>query len=185
MIQLNLIGNGNHANLVNRAKIWLNKRCDYVITEMGGYNIYEEADAIGWKGGFSTLIECKSTRSDFLQDKGKPFRQNPLEGMGNHRYFMTPPNLVSPEELPDGWGLLYAYPKVTRMKKSPATSFSANKKQEQVLLANALRNYRAGYWNSLPVEVSDLLQRIVDYAEDDWNKHLVSEIKRMIAKLPA
>ena len=52
------------------------------------------------------LVECKITRSDFLADREKPFRQNPERGVGSERFYLTPPALLKLEELPAGWGLL-------------------------------------------------------------------------------
>jgi len=64
-------------------------------------------DAIGWKrANHSVLVECKITRANFLADRGKPFRQKPEQGVGCERFYLTPPALVKPEELPAGWGLL-------------------------------------------------------------------------------
>jgi hypothetical protein len=64
-------------------------------------------DAIGWKrANHSVLVECKVARADFLADRGKPFRQKPEQGVGCERFYLTPPVLVKPEELPSGWGLL-------------------------------------------------------------------------------
>src|SRR5437763_578123 len=64
-------------------------------------------DAIGWKrANHSVLVECKVTRADFLADHAKPFRLKPEQGVGSERFYLTPPALLKPEELPAGWGLL-------------------------------------------------------------------------------
>jgi hypothetical protein len=64
-------------------------------------------DAIGWKRAcHSVLIECKVTRSDFLADRGKPFRLKPEQGVGCERFYLAPAGLIRIEELPTGWGLL-------------------------------------------------------------------------------
>lgn len=95
-----------HAELVERAAVWLQRKHAVVITEMA-HAAGEEADAIGFTGyGASTLVECKATRSDFLADGKKMFRQFPQYGMGRSRYFMTPPGLVRVDELPERWGLI-------------------------------------------------------------------------------
>lgn len=52
----------------------------------------------------TVLVECKVTRSDFLADKAKPHRH--VGGIGNWRYYMAPEGLISPEELPEKWGLV-------------------------------------------------------------------------------
>lgn len=62
-------------------------------------------DVIGWRMGYSYLIECKASRSDFFADRNKPQRNNGT-GMGNYRYYFTPKGLIAAEELPDGWGMI-------------------------------------------------------------------------------
>jgi hypothetical protein len=64
----------------------------------------EIPDVIGFDSYQSILIECKVSRSDFLQDKNKPHR---AKGMGNWKYFCCPKGLIKKEELPDKWGLIY------------------------------------------------------------------------------
>lgn len=96
-----------HAQLVERAVRWLRSyRCGVVLSEQACVS-GEMPDAIGWKRtNHSVLVECKSTRADFLADRGKPFRQKPEQGVGSERFYLTPPALVKLEELPVGWGLL-------------------------------------------------------------------------------
>lgn len=60
----------------------------------------------GWRDG-SIVVEVKVSRSDFLADSKKPHRRDPSKGLGNWRYFMCPEDLISVEELPPKWGLLY------------------------------------------------------------------------------
>lgn len=59
-----------HSTLVSRAKKWLQQKHSIVVTEMGTSG--EEPDAIGFRMGFSTLIECKTSRSDYYADRRKP-----------------------------------------------------------------------------------------------------------------
>lgn len=66
----------------------------------------EQPDAIGFRSLTSCLIEAKCSRSDFLADKKKRFRQNPSLGMGDWRFFLCEQGLIKVEELPEGWGLL-------------------------------------------------------------------------------
>jgi hypothetical protein len=96
-----------HALLVERAVRWLRwYRCGVVLSEQACVS-GEMPDAIGWKrANHSVLVECKVTRSDFLADRTKPCRNKPEQGVGSERYYLTPPALVSLEELPAGWGLL-------------------------------------------------------------------------------
>lgn len=68
----------------------------------------ERPDAIGWRDGISILIECKASHADFLADRKKPFRAETdnQQGMGDWRFYLCPPEIIKPEELPEGWGLL-------------------------------------------------------------------------------
>lgn len=103
----------SHADLVTLAHSWLlgAGECGFAFTEPQMPRSSEMPDALGYRGnGFTILIECKTSRADFLADRKKPFRRMPSMGVGGLRYFMTPPGLVKPEELPAKWGLIYAYP---------------------------------------------------------------------------
>ena len=96
-----------HVQLVQQAVIWLRAyRCGVILSEQCSAN-GEMPDAIGWKRAcHSVLIECKISRSDFLADRDKPFRQKSELGLGCERFYLTPPRLLRAEELPVGWGLL-------------------------------------------------------------------------------
>jgi hypothetical protein len=96
-----------HAQLVEKAVRWLRYyRCGVVLSEQACTS-GEMPDAIGWKQAcHSVLVECKVSRSDFLVDRQKPFRLKPQKGVGSERFYLTPLQLLSVDELPDGWGLL-------------------------------------------------------------------------------
>ncbi|MFZ0297060.1 MAG: hypothetical protein WAM13_01795 [Candidatus Sulfotelmatobacter sp.] len=96
-----------HAQLVEKAVRWLRSyRCGVVLSEQACVS-GEMPDAIGWKRAcHSVVIECKITRGDFLADRAKPFRLKPEQGVGCERFYFVPAGLISPEELPQGWGLL-------------------------------------------------------------------------------
>jgi len=96
-----------HTQLVSKAVAWLRRYgCGIVLSEQACVS-GEMPDAIGWKGTYhSVVVECKLSRSDFLADRAKPFRQNPALGLGCERWYLTPARLLSPDELPQHWGLL-------------------------------------------------------------------------------
>lgn len=97
-----------HAELVEAAKKWLigTAGCAFAVGEVVAWT-GEIPDAIGFKSNVSIVVECKASRSDFLADKKKTFRQKPERGMGDHRYFLCPPDVIKPEDELCGWGLLY------------------------------------------------------------------------------
>lgn len=96
-----------HQQLVKRAVSWLrnHEHCRVVFAEVHSA-AGEIADAIGWRSGFSILIECKASRSDFLADSKKFSRRFAGEGVGDMRYYMAPKGIITPDDLPEGWGLV-------------------------------------------------------------------------------
>lgn len=104
-------------------------------------------DAIGFRNGVSCLIEVKISRSDFLADSKKHFRKEPSFGMGDWRFYLCPPDIIKPDELPEGWGLLYAHAKIikkivgfpTNTQWGSRKPFNANKQAECDFMYSALR----------------------------------------------
>lgn len=136
-----------HAELVTLAEKWLwRQNCGVVFAELSTLATPETPDAIGFRTTTSILIECKATRADFLADKNKPFRQDPSRGMGDWRFYLTPKDLVTIDELPEGWGLIEVGKSVRRKHGGPKGNiwttnppFNSNKTAEQALLYSALR----------------------------------------------
>jgi hypothetical protein len=97
----------NHEKLVRAAVAWLRRYgCGVVLSEQSCAS-GETPDAIGWKRAcHSVVVECKISRADFLADRGKSFRMKPERGMGCERFYLAPAGLISPREVPAGWGLL-------------------------------------------------------------------------------
>jgi hypothetical protein len=146
-----------HAELVQRAKRWLvnTKGCGFCLSEMRCYNNSGEIpDAIGWRYASSHLIECKTSRGDFFADAKKIFRRDVRKGIGNYRYYMTEPNLIIPDELPERWGLLYVYKtQVRQIVKPERFGHKEVPKVERPLLCSALRR----------VHLQGDLEKIYDY----------------------
>lgn len=108
----------------------------------------ETPDAIGWRSTYSILVEVKTSRSDFLRDRKKFHRRKPGYGMGTLRFYLSPPGIITPEDLPDGWGLLYAHKsKIEKVvapvgniwSASPEFHHERSKHAEITLLVSALR----------------------------------------------
>jgi hypothetical protein len=99
-----------HVELVHRAGKWLKSiGCTAVMTELSAATMHGETpDAIGWYNGNSIIVECKTSRRDFITDQKKPFRMVPEKGVGSHRLYLCPEDMIAASELPEGWGLLYA-----------------------------------------------------------------------------
>jgi len=137
----------SHADLVCRAQRWLKSvGCRVVLTELVT-SVSETPDAIGWRSGISILIECKTSKADFLKDKKKWFRRKDY-GMGNWRFYLCEPGIIKKEDINDtNWGLLHVNGK--RIKKvygipqgnclwAQNVPFKANLQNEVLMLVSAL-----------------------------------------------
>ena len=93
------------AKFLKNSKSW-RFRCQYVVKDFVSM-CYETPDVFGIRGSRNILIEVKTSKTDFKKDQKKRFRREPSEGIGYTRYYLCPENLITIEELPDKWGLLY------------------------------------------------------------------------------
>lgn len=126
-----------HNELVERARAWLFARYPVVISEMAS-SAGEQPDAIGIDGGRSTVIECKTSAEDLRADRRKPWRRFPDQGMGDERFILAPPFVISPAMIPVGWGLLtVACQRTLTIRKSE--KFPKDYRAEMKLLCSALR----------------------------------------------
>ncbi len=110
-----------HERLVKVAVAWLRRYgCGIVLSEQICQS-GETPDAIGWKGRCrSVVVECKVSRSDFLADRGKPWRLRPENAMGCERFYLACAGLLTPAELPAGWGLIEYAARKTVVRVPPA-----------------------------------------------------------------
>lgn len=119
---------------------WLVRKhkCRAVLVERGGAGA-EMPDVLGFAFADSYLIEAKESRGDFLSDKKKHFRQKPETGMGKYRWYICPQGLITADELPAGWGLLYVG-KGGMIKEitSALPQATHNKDAEYLMLTSAL-----------------------------------------------
>jgi hypothetical protein len=81
--------------------------CGVILTEFVSFE-QSIPDVIGFNNHCSIVIECKISHTDYLADLKKPhrFHLNPKQ-CGNYRYYLTLPQIISPDEVENGWGLLY------------------------------------------------------------------------------
>ena len=154
-----------HAQLVARATEWLrrNYKCGIILAEQ--YCATGEVpDVIAWRGFCkSVLVECKVSRSDFLADAHKPFRQKSEEGLGSQRFYMAPAGMIRADELPKHWGLLELTGREVRMTVKPGRADLRSEvglmKEMNLLLASLRR-----------VEVRIEPQTITDFLK--WKNRL-------------
>lgn len=101
----------NHRQLCEAGARWLTKvvnwnyRCQRVVIEFCSV-ANENPDLFGLRGTKNLCVEVKVSRSDFKADAKKKHRTE-SKGIGATRYYMTPINLISPDEIKNGWGLIY------------------------------------------------------------------------------
>lgn len=70
-------------------------------------------------GHRTTLVEVKVSRADFVRDGYKPFRRDPEQGMGEHRWYFVPDGLITEADLPARWGLAVAAKRGVRIVRRP------------------------------------------------------------------
>lgn len=140
----------SHAELVEYGYDYLMKtvKCSFAIKEIASI-ANEIPDVIGFMVGkpATLLIECKTSRSDFLADAKKTFRENPGLGMGSYRSYLCEPGIIEVNDLPPKWGLLHIKNgKIRRVhgwKKSfnsqPEFFFNRNIQAEWFLMGSCLR----------------------------------------------
>lgn len=105
-----------HAELVDRAVAWLKRQsCSVILHEPFRTPLSEQPDAIGWRDGLSILLEAKTSIADFRVDAAKPWRRDPTAGVGDWRFYIAPAGLLSPLDLPEGWGLIECVGKRSRV----------------------------------------------------------------------
>ncbi len=157
-----------HGELVKAALKWLTGSCGcaFAVGEIVAWT-GEIPDAIGFKSNRTIVVECKTSRSDFLADQKKPFRLKPETGMGDHRYFLCPVGVIRPEDDLNGWGLLYLNNGKIKRIVCPITS-----KQPNFWNKGKLQNYTN--WNKKPHQKSVRKE----------NAFLVSVTRRMAEGCP-
>lgn len=96
-----------HDKLVAMCARWFKRNgFSVVATELASHGNREQPDVYACRQTCSAVAEIKVTRADFLADRKKPERYR--GGLGTYRFYLCPEGLISPAELPTGWGLLYA-----------------------------------------------------------------------------
>lgn len=136
-----------HDQLVSIGRRWLATRSPVVVSEIATA-AGESPDVLGFqcrvpRVGYGThLIECKASRADFLADRKKRYRRHPEQGMGNFRYFLVPQGLVTPEEMPENWGLLYADSAGRVSIRHVPRRQEANRDAELTLMVSVMRRLR-------------------------------------------
>ena len=117
---------------------------DYVAVELCVYGA-ENTDVWGYSCGSHTsaVIEVKTSHSDFLADQKKWWRSKEAENggfqAGQRRWYLCPEGVIKPEELPEGWGLLYWDGKKVNHVVNPVMTDRKTSRADMIMLASILR----------------------------------------------
>jgi hypothetical protein len=154
----------SHDDLCRRAKRWLRgtRQCNPVLSNCA--SVREIPDAIGWSSSYkwygSTVVECKTSVSDFYADKKKRFAWKHVEHngyekievplMGDYRFYMCDSGIISAELVEkhaSDHGLLWlAGRSVKVIKEAPKRSL-VNKDGEIRFLRFAIINAKEPFSN--------------------------------------
>lgn len=175
-----------HADLVLVAERWLRRKHPVVLVDVKMSTTNEQPDAIGWmNNGTSTLIECKTSRSDFQRDANKWFRRAPELGVGSRRYFLTPDALLEGLFLPEGWGLLYATRRGAnemrvRVIRPSAALIALNQAGEKAMLVGAVRRATEGWGRRT---FGDLAPELVDGDPHPTASRIIRDLRNEVQRL--
>lgn len=155
-----------HRELVIRGVKWLKNTSHYkyrspIILPEYSCSAHSIPDVIGMSSDRTTVLECKVSRSDFMADFKKSHRSF-IDQLGNSRFYLVTANLIRPEEINNGWGLLYCYDnKITVQKESEW--FTNTRAQEYRILYSLIR--RISY-NDARAKTIDLITNPLRTLED-------------------
>ena len=119
--------------------------CRVVLSELVAYTRSGETpDAIGWVHNQAILVECKTSRSDFYAERKKRARNKHMPALGVWRFYLTPPGLLKPEEIIEGWGLYEVHGKRvihrggSKYQNAGKPYFESDRDSEVAMLVSAL-----------------------------------------------
>lgn len=98
----------------------------------------ELADVYATNGEISCVIEVKTSHKDYEVDGCKYTRFKPDEGLGDFRYYLCPAGMISENELPPFWGLLY-YDNGKISKVRSAIQQPSDKRMDIFVLTSIMR----------------------------------------------
>ncbi len=142
--------NITHTELIEKASKWLKRHtentfipnCPFVLAELVAItHTGETPDILGFSSNRSVMIEVKVSRSDFLADRNKVFRNYDDFGMGQQKFYCCPEGLIKLEEIPDNWGLLYWTGKKIKIIKKGELQ-ECNLQAERTMLLSVIRRLK-------------------------------------------
>jgi len=158
-------------------------RFKYVAVELNTY-CTEQTDVWGYDGNTTAVIEVKTSHTDFLNDSKKWWRGEESKECGLQagmlRWYLCPSGVISADELPSGWGLLYWDGKNIEHVVAP-TLFENTLKSDIRILYSLLRreNFPQKIFNYRGTNTTIKPKTIIDY--DDM-KPLDSDISKIVSE---
>lgn len=147
-----------HSDLVQRATNWLKNtfHCRVILTELTAYTrSCETPDVIGWVNNRAILVECKMNKSDFYADLKKISRQTYAPALGHYRFYLSMPNILDPNKIPDNWGLYEVHGKRIfwksgyKYQNAGIPPFNSDRDSEVAMLISALSRYSKKQHNGM------------------------------------
>ena len=146
------------------SSVFRHSGCGVILKEFVSFEV-SIPDVIGFNNHCSVVIECKVSHEDYIADLKKDHRAvDNLKQCGNYRYYLTLPEIIKPEEIKNGWGLLYYDGKVHIVKAPDYHNEPEIKVAEYSILYSVVR--RASDKNQLeeilkPYRFCDSCHRVV------------------------
>ena len=155
-----------HYNLCLEGAKWLKRKKNaerfetpwkYIAVELCVYGC-ENPDIWAFNGWSTIVVEVKTSRSDFKNDKKKWWRMPGHEQCiaGNYRYYLVPKGLLKPDDLPEGVGLLeYDGKNIERTIKAARKTVSNH--ADGIIMASILRRegFKEGIYNYRNIPSND------------------------------
>lgn len=98
-----------HIQLIELGVRWMQMNGFGVVsTDLGfiGHGACARPDVLAFRSTCSAILITKRTRKEFLADANNPWRSE-APGLGVYRFYLCPEGVITPDEVPARWGLLY------------------------------------------------------------------------------
>lgn len=97
----------SHAQLTELGARWLQMNGFGVVsTDLGFVGAGDKPDVVGFRSSCSAIVIVKTSKTDFLNDARKPWRDE-SPSLGVYRFYLCPEGAIAPDEVPPRWGLIY------------------------------------------------------------------------------
>ena len=120
--------------------------------------------------------EVKASRADWLRELQSPGKADFWCDQCHEWWIVAPPGVVSPDELPPGWGLML--PPATARSRRMRVKVRATKHPDRTPSWDAVRSVMARYDTLRAQEILEARKSISDKAYEDFNERVDERIRR-------